>query len=210
MTSDRWSREPSLQQLNKQPPVRVCESWVHLQRVQVQVQVQEQKTREEEVQELTSSRLVSGVWLWWKTHWSRVHFLLWVCCQGGRCVCAHLCACACEGQSKCKAPYVYQPLNHLLNSEFWVLSLMCLSNTHKKISVCMNVYGVCVCVCVISAKAMFFFYWPLLKVLWMDFMAALEKNLKWQPPETRRCTSGHKKSKSFKKITNSPTKKLTF
>lgn len=72
-------------------------------------------------------------------------------------------------------------------------------------------YMVCVSVCVLYPhEQCFFFYWPLLKVLWVDFMAALEKNLKRQPPETRRCTSGHKKSKSFKKITNSPTKKLTF
>lgn len=112
------------------PPVRVHECWVHSQRVQVQVQIQ--KTREEEVGELTSSRLVSGLWLWWKTQWSRVHFLLWVCCQGGRCACAHLCTCVCEGQSKCKAPHVYQPLKHLLKSEFWVLSLMCLCTTHRK------------------------------------------------------------------------------
>lgn len=53
MTSDPWSRGPSLQQLNKQPPVGVHESWVHLQRIQLQ----EQKTRGRSGTYLHSARL---------------------------------------------------------------------------------------------------------------------------------------------------------
>ena len=120
-----------------------------------------------------------------------MHFLLWVCCKGGRCVRAHLCACACEGQSKCKAPGLSAseaPVE--IRGLCSITYSMCVSKTQRK-SVCMRVYAVCVCVCVC-----------------VYFMAVLERNLKRQPPEIWRCMwiSGPNMRKSFN---TSLTKKVT-
>lgn len=108
---------------------------------------------------------------------------------GGR---AHTCVCArarVRDRTSAKPCMLISLWTTFWNQSSGFCHLCVFPNTHRKYQyVWMYMGCVCVRVCYTCMSNVFFFYSSLLKVFPMDFMAALEKNLKQQPPETRRCT----------------------
>lgn len=180
MTSDRWSRRPSLQQLNKQPPDEG--TWVlssltegsgsdsgsdsasaseNTRRGSWGTYLQSARLRlvtvmENSVEQSTLS-IVGVLPRWAVCMRTLVYVRVWGTEQ------VHSPACL----SASEAPFEIR----VLGSVTYVFVYYT-----QEISVCLNV---CVCVCYICMSKVFF-YLSLLKVLPMDFMAALENNLKRQ------------------------------